>query len=326
MIGLRLLCVLAAIGLAGCASEGGVTGTGVSSISGNVVQVTQTSVAALALPFPIRVTVEELPSATAVTDADGAFTLRGAFSGTLTLQFANAADGTAIGPLSLEVPAGSSTVLENIEIRTMAPLPERVRPRAVRQLDVFGRADLIECAADGSGTLLVSDDGRPPRQYLAMLTADTVILDRDGAPLTCAELHAAGRPQVRVEGLLRLADQTIVATQVMVAQRRPARPDGDAPRAEGFRGVVSALFCSRDVIEVTQTEGPDSVRRLVHLGEDSELHCTDVPCRCADVMVGDDIAVRGRITPGLPGLVEATVVTVDSPAARFEAPPSVAYS
>jgi hypothetical protein len=313
MRAIRLFCLLAMLALAGCAAEGGVTGTGIASVSGNVVQVSQTAAAPAALPFPIRVTVQELPSATAVTDADGAFTVRGAFSGTVTLQFANAADGSPIGPLALEVPAGSSTLLENIEIHTAAPLPERVRPRAVRQLDVFGHLDLVECAADGTGTLLVSDNGHPPRQYLATLTADTVILGRDGAALTCAELSATHRPPLRVEGLLRLADQTIVATLVVVSQGHPPRPADDQPRAERLRGVVTAVACARGLIEVAQAEAPEPIHRIVHLGDRTEVRCAGMPptlCSCADIAVGDGLAVRGYITPGRPGVVEATLVTL----------------
>ena len=52
-----------------------------------------------------------------MTAADGTFALTGQFSGAITLQFSNAASGAALGPLPLEIPAGSVTVLENIEIR-----------------------------------------------------------------------------------------------------------------------------------------------------------------------------------------------------------------
>jgi hypothetical protein len=36
----------------------------------------------------------------------------------------------------------------------------------VRQFDVFGRADMVDCNADGTGIVLVTDQGRPPRQVL----------------------------------------------------------------------------------------------------------------------------------------------------------------
>ena len=186
--------------------------------------------AAVALPFPIRVTVAEVPEVTAVTDDDGTFALRGRFSGAVTLQFSNAATGAPIGPLPLEIPAGSVTVLENIEITTTAPEPDRVQPRAVRQFDLAGRIDLAECGDDG--TLLVTDGARPPRQFLITLTADTDIVSRDGTPLDCSALRAGRR--VRVEGFLRLRTLTLVATEVIVAP--PPAPPPDAPRRERFRG------------------------------------------------------------------------------------------
>jgi hypothetical protein len=305
----RLLVLLALIG--GCA-EGGVSGTGISAVSGNVVQVSDDAALA-ALPFPIRVTVEQLPSASAVTDAAGAFTLRGAFSGAITLQFSNAADGAAIGPLALEVPAGSSTVLENIEIRLAAPPADRVRPRAIRQLDVFGRLDMADCGADGSGTLLVIDDGRPPRQFLARLTTETVIARPDGTLLTCADLQDGRHPPVLVEGLLRDADRTIVATRVTVGPRRPPPPDDGMPRPERLRGVATAVACARGIIEMTQLVDAERVRRTIRLDGDTEVRCGVSPsraCSCGDIAPGDTLQVGGILRPADPGLVHAETVTV----------------
>jgi len=305
------LVVLAIV--AGCASEGGVTGTGIASVSGNIVQISRTAAVTAALPFAVRVTVEQQPSATATTDADGTFTVRGAFSGAITLQFSNADDGSPIGPLPLEVPVGSSTVLENIEILTSAPVGERVRPRAVRQLDVFGRLDMTECAGDGTGTVLVSDSGRPARQFLATLTADTLIHGRAGGTLTCAQLSALHRPEVRVEGLLRLSDQTIVATFVMVTEGRPAPPADDVPRPERVRGEVSAISCALGVMEVAQDLGLDQVTRVIRIEPDTEVECAGTPpapCTCAAIAIGDAVTVHGDITPGRPGEVTARRIAI----------------
>jgi hypothetical protein len=311
---LRLAALLLLAAIAGCA-EGGVTGTGIASVSGNIVQISDMAAVTAALPFAVRVTVEQQPSATATTDADGTFTVRGGFSGAVTLQFSNADDGSPIGPLSLEVPVGSSTVLENIEIRTGAPLAERVRPRAVRQLDVFGRLDMIECADDGTGTVLVSDAGRPSRQFLATLTADTIIHGRNGASLTCAQLRALHRPEVRVEGLVRLADQTIVATFVMVTDARPSPPAADVPRPERIQGVVMGIDCQRGELDVAQDLGPDQVTRVVRIEPATEVLCAaqpPVPCTCADIGPGEPVTVHGDLTPGHPGEVVARRITLDA--------------
>ncbi|MGH7787314.1 MAG: hypothetical protein ACRERC_10640 [Candidatus Binatia bacterium] len=231
---IRLALLLQCLPWLGCASEGGIAGTGASAVSGNITLVSeQTALQDAALPFPIRVSISEFPGIESVTDAAGAFALRGDFSGAVTLQFANADSGADIGPLALEIPAGSSTLLENIEIRTNAPRGERVRPAAVRQRDVFGRIDVVDCSA---GVLLVSDDGRPPRQFMVRVTADTVIVRRDGTQLRCGALSDG--LAVQVEGALRLADQTIVAAQITVLARR-APPAGGPPRTP-LADVVAA--------------------------------------------------------------------------------------
>lgn len=302
----RLVCALLLAALAaGCGAEGGVTGTGIaSSVSGNVVAV---SADAAAPPFPIRVTVDEAPAVTAVTAADGAFDLSGRFSGAVTLTFARADDGAPIGQLPLEVPAGSVTVLENIVIDAAAPPPDRVQPRAVRQLDVGGRLDMAECGIHG-GTILVSDGAPRPRQFLVLLTADTQILSRDGAALACAALRIGRR--VRVEGFLRLRTLTLVATTVIVAPA-PAPPPG-APRRERFRGIAIAVDCEGGEIALAQATDGDVVRRRLRLTEASDIECGDPPrrCRCDAIAAGDLLRGTGTIFPRAPGLVVVDALAV----------------
>jgi hypothetical protein len=312
---LWLLTCIALAACGGLSSEGGVTGTGISAISGNIAAVREQDAAAheLTLPFPIRVTIAEFPAIEDITDAEGIFQLDGAFSGALTLQFSNAENGDEIGPLSLEVPAGSQAVLENIEITTAAPPSERVRPRAVRLFDVFGRADVIECNADGSATLLLTDDGRPPRQFMIALTAETEIVRRDGAALTCADIHRGAA--LKVEGFLRQADQTLIALRLVVAAARPPQP-GPSPRPERLRGRVHEVSCERDVIHVDQ-DGADSARRVVRLSDRTEFRCqpdAQAPCDCSAIAVGAPIAVTGVIFPERPGQVQADVVFPQSSA------------
>jgi hypothetical protein len=304
---LRALLLLVCAALAGCASEGGVTGTGISaSVSGNVTLVTEGLPSAL--PFPIRITVDQAPALTAVTDADGAFVLRGGFSGAVTLQFSNAVDGTSIGPLALEIPAGSVTVLENITIDTAAPPAARVQPTAVRQFDVVGRIDLVECGRDAA-TLLVTDNARVPRQFLIDLVTTTEIVSRAGEPLVCSDLRAG--LQVRVEGLLRPRTQVLVATQIIVAPPPPPAPD--TPRRERFRGLVAAVDCARGELAVEQSTAMDAVRRVVRIADATDVRCAGGQpprCTCADIGAGDGIQVTGSIFPGRPGLVVADSLTV----------------
>jgi hypothetical protein len=334
----RSIWLLACVLLAGCgaASEGGVTGTGISAISGNIAVVSDSSAANMllgarptmlstagapatrlgavrqsqnqvTLPFPIRVTIAEFPDVTAMTDDGGAFQLDGEFSGDLTLVFTNAQTGAEIGPLALEIPSGSQTVLENIEIRTNAPVAERVQPRAVRQFDVFGHVDMVECAEDGSGTVLLTDNGRPARQFMVVLDEDTEITSKAGSPLTCADIQVGAN--LRVEGLLRQRDRVLFAVVVVVSASRPPQP-GPSPRPERLRGVVHTVSCGRGTVEVDQ-RGADPVRRTVRLTDQTEFQCAaELPggCDCSAIAVGASIAVTGTILPARPGQVRADVV------------------
>jgi hypothetical protein len=267
------------------------------------------------LPFPIRVTIAEVPGVASTTDAEGTFQLAGAFSGALTLQFANADDGTEIGPLALEVPSGSQTVLENIEIRIDAPLSERVQPRAVRQFDVFGSVDLIECSADGTGVVMLTDHGTPPRQFLARLGVETEIVAPGGEPLTCADIRPGAT--LRAEGFLRRDDRTIIALEVVVAAPRPPQP-GPSPRPERLRGVVRGVFCERGLVEVEQDGAVDRIRRVVRLTDRTEFRCAPEvlgPCDCAAIRVGESIGIAGTVLPERPGQVRADLVLIGAPGA-----------
>lgn len=299
----RLLALL--VLLAGCGSEGGVTGTGINaSVSGSIVQVG-------APPVGIRITVAEAPEVTTVAADDGTFVLRGRFAGAVTLLFSDDATGAEIGPLALEVPAGSVTLLENVAIDRSAPPPARVQPLAVRQLDIVARVDLAEC--DGTGaTVLVSDEAR--RQFLVALTAETEIVARDGTALDCAALRVGRR--VGVEGFLRLRDQTLVATRVVVAPPRPAAPDD--PRRERFRGVALAVDCALGEVVINQRLDGELIRRLLRLTERSEVRCGSEmrACGCADIAVGSTVSGSGTIFPRSPGVVIVDDVLVTPPARR----------
>jgi hypothetical protein len=301
----------------GCGSsastEGGVTGTGISaSVTGNISLVDESASLTMVLPFPIRVTIAEVPGVESTTDANGAFALRGSFSGAITLQFSAADSRAELGELALEVPAGSETVLENIEIRAAAPPPDRIRPSAVRQFDVFAHVDVADCTADGTGSFVVVDDGRPPRQFLVRVTAETMITTRDGSALRCADLRNGDA--VQVEGILQRADQTIVAGTVVVVSMRPPPPT-PGPRPERVRGVVRAVGCDRGLIEVEQRGVDETVRRIVQLVETTEILCAGeppTPCSCADIAVGDPIGIAGLLFPERPGIVVAQTIVVDA--------------
>ena len=307
----RRVWLLACAALVGCASsEGGVTGTGVSAISGNIVLVSdQQAPAAAALPFPIRVSIVEAPEVETTTE-DGTFELMGSFSGAVTLDFANATDGTQIGPLALEIPAGSQTVLENIEIHLAAPPDERLQPRAVRQFDVFGRVDQIECNADGSGLAQILVDSAQRHQILVTLTPETDIVNRRGTELGCGDIGRGAA--VRVEGFVRRNDQSLIALVVVVAPARAAGP-GPAPRPERARGTVDGVDCARGLVSIDQETDGDSVRRIVRLTETTEFQCdqeSSAACDCGAIVVGAPIGVDGVIFPERPGQISAELVVI----------------
>ena len=301
----RLLALL--VLLAGCGSEGGVTGTGINaSISGSIVQISA------APPGAIRITVAEVPAVTTVAAGDGTFALRGRFAGAVTLLFSDDASGAEIGPLVLEIPAGSVTLLENVTIDRAAPPPARVQPLAVRQFDIVARVDLAEC--DGArASVLVSDAAG--RQFLAALTEETEIVARDGTALDCADLRVGRR--VGVEGFLRLRDRTLVATRVVVAPARPAPPD--APRRERFRGLAVAVDCGLGEIVLSQRLDGEPVRRRLLLTANSDVRCgaAERACGCADIAVGSGLTGSGTIFPRRPGMVVVDVVSVTSPTRRL---------
>jgi hypothetical protein len=309
-ITLWLLACLVAVGCA--SSEGGVTGTGITAISGNIVLVSNQAApdGSGALPFPIRVSIAEVPGIDSTTDADGTFQLSGDFSGSLTLQFANANDGTSLGPLALEIPVGSQTVLENIEIHTDASPADRVQPAAVRQFDVVGRVDMIECSGDGSGVALITDGNRPGRQLLVNLTPDTDIETRDGTALACGDLTKGA--VVGAEGFVRREDQTLVASVVVVAPP-PSPGPGPQPRPERLRGKVDGVACMRGLIEIEQQSAADILHRIVRVTDSTEFLCESPlsgACDCSAIAVGAHISVAGLIFPDRPGQISAELIAI----------------
>ena len=253
------------------------------------------------LPFPIRVSGRRSPRAsTSTTDAQGTFKLNGPFSGAVTLQFTNAADGAPIGPLGLEIPAGSATLLENIEIRTDAAVPERIRPSAVRQLDVFGRLDLIDCA-DGEQRRVAGQRTTRARRARSWsrLTQDTLIAARDGSHPDLHRIWCAGRPRARRRAYCgwRIRPSSRCPSMVLGVSG-PPRSGCPGRALNALRGVVSAVACARGLLEVAQPQ--DQTAGAPHRPpgrRHGTAYAPTVPCRCTDVAVGDDITVRSRITP-----------------------------
>lgn len=183
----------------GCASEGGVVGTGVtSSISGNVAAVESNGAAGVtaaaahgALPFPIRVTIDEAPGLKDTTGAEGGFLLEGDFAGALTLRFSGPEGSLAA--LALDLPAGADLVLADIVVR---PHHGGAMPRETRQRNFFGRVRAIDCER---GALEIFDD--LSRVFgVRLLPITTILFGPTGREIGCVDMRV-GDP-VLVEGLV----------------------------------------------------------------------------------------------------------------------------
>ena len=112
--------------LASCAADGGSSGTGITSVEGNVATIQRDgammAAALMAAPTTnlagITVTVEGT-SAAAETDAGGRFVVRGTFEGRSTLRFARAADAVT-AQMTVVVPLGGTMTLHDVQLDVAA--------------------------------------------------------------------------------------------------------------------------------------------------------------------------------------------------------------
>ena len=312
----RLLWPLLAILLAACASsEGGVVGSGISAVTGNVVIVADSTGSSSqdGLPFALQVALDGAPNVVTTTDADGNFSLSGHFAGAITLRFADSRSGAELGRFALEVPVGSTTVLENIEIRPDDPAPTRVTPEVVKQFDAFGRIQTADCGPDGSGELLIVDESEAARtrQFLVRVLTDTEIARQDGEPLDCSDLVPGDR--VAVDGVLR-GDLTIAALQVVLAPQRGPAPDSQVRSVE-TRGQVSRTDCVGGLLLILDARIDPPFQQLVRIAPGADVQCLGAlptTCACTDIRVGDRIAVQGEIHVARPGRIDADVVRIET--------------
>jgi hypothetical protein len=300
---LRYLVLSMCIASLSCSSDGGPVGTGISStsaISGNVVDVqtatvTSSSSNALSALPPIQVSIDGLPNATTVADSGGNFMLSGDFDGTLTVRFTVPQFQVT---QQLDVPAGSTVVLQDIELQ-----PDGVVVQAARQLDFFGTVDLVDCT---DGTLLIHDRRAGGMQFLVHLDDQTSFVDAAGEAQTCAAIRM-GSP-IAVEGSIAYAtDRTITALTVTLA---PMPPPPQRPQLDlRFSGTVAALDCSVGLVVVD-----DSIQRTaVQLTAQTRLTGATGPLTCPDLHLGDPVRGEGLINLRMPGVIVANQLVVTGP-------------
>jgi hypothetical protein len=295
----RMACafaVLLLLGLTGCSSEGGVVGSGISSVQGNVIDVQLDtgsegeggggSGAAGNGVVPVLVSIDDTQLET-LTDVDGQFSLDGDFSGTVTVRFKNPNDGESLGTLSLEVAPGATVFLRDVEIRRDLDLADAVMVGAPLQLNLAGTVSETDCA---NGVVVVVDDTVQRKAFTLRLNAATDLVDSKDNLLGCADL-VRGAAVVLEEGILDLEDRSITAVRLVLEPgKRPVlRTEIQVAR----RGVVLRAECERgSVIYIVDSQLQDLVR--VELTPATRLACVnEISCSCNDLRFGKVVEVRG---------------------------------
>jgi hypothetical protein len=147
--------------LCACGSDGGVGGTGISTISGNVAiggaAVTRTSADLEGITIGLRGT-----NLRTVTDTHGDFELEGEFDGEVTVEFTER-DGT-VNMLPLDVPLGGIVSLRNVRFARGAAMPDSI------DLD-FEATVVIDAVCDeNAGMVQVADRGARPNAFTVDVT------------------------------------------------------------------------------------------------------------------------------------------------------------
>jgi len=181
--------------LASCAADGGSSGTGITSVEGNVATIRRDGAmmaALMAAPTTnlagITVTVEGT-SAAAETDAGGRFVVRGTFEGRSTLRFARAADAVA-AQMTVVVPLGGTMTLHDVQLDVAAETGVADNRHAV--FDALVQE--TDCAGDTLSLVSVSHE---EGGYVYMVDLSTTFLhDGSGTAVDCAQLRAGDRVHV----------------------------------------------------------------------------------------------------------------------------------
>lgn len=190
-LGWLTLCV--ALILGGCGADGGVGGTGISTITGNVsigaAAETNTTSDLEGIGVGIRGT--DIRTA---TDKRGAFELVGEFDGQVSLQFTER-DGTIDDMPGVDVPSGGVVALLNVRFSRGRATPERI------EVD-FNATIVQDAVCDGGTPTVVVLDRNQRNTYGVLLDGASYSVDQlrcpEDTPAACTEL-LAGRT-LRISG------------------------------------------------------------------------------------------------------------------------------
>jgi hypothetical protein len=186
--------------LASCAADGGSSGTGITSVEGNVATIQRTGAMASALTAAtptglggIAVTVEGTDAA-AETNADGDFVVRGKFEGRATLRFERAADAVD-ADMTIVVPLGGTLTLHDVQIDVAAQAAAAANRHVVFDALISG----ADCVA---GTLSLVSVSNEEGAYVYRVDLTTTFLhDAAATVVACEQLRAGDR--VHVEAIAR---------------------------------------------------------------------------------------------------------------------------
>lgn len=186
--------------LAGCASDGGQRGTGISVAAGNVASV-RTGTPATVDHIDVSIEGTDLHTTTA---ADGSFVLQGTFAGDTALRFERAPDVPS-ARLPVSAPAGCRLDVQDVVIDAASGAAEASRVDVTFE----GRIEVLACA-DGRVTLAsVHREADDLETYDVTLTGSR-LADADGTALACADLRVDDRLDVQgtfaVDGSIEDAD------------------------------------------------------------------------------------------------------------------------
>lgn len=327
----RYFCVVAtllilATNVIGCTStsEGGIVGSGISSIQGNIVEVEAAAEAraatasgadggAAGAPLPVVVvSVDESAGSETTTDAAGEFRLEGDFAGTITIRFRDIADDTTLGTFVIEIGAGATVVLSDIEIRADLPDDARVQVRPPLQINLFGRVTARDCEA---GRLEIVDESPARNHFVLRVRDDSEIVNADdSAEVSCDRIRIDDRVTV-VEGIVDRDEGLIEAIKLRVQPVDPVPPPVVRVRR---RGIVVRTACARGFVHFQDTVPNDLVS--ARLTGDTAITCGPAsrPCRCEDIAFGDMIDVVGTRRADNARSIEALrLQAIPNPATAF---------
>jgi len=209
----HFLVVTAAALIAGCGTDGGVGGTGISTLTGNVSAGSRVArVAGEIEGIDVSIRGTDLKT---TTDAHGNFELEGSFDGAVTVDFRER-DGT-LSMLLARVPSGGIVSLRNVKFSQGQAWPEQI------DVDFEATVSGDPVCTDGSSSISVRDrDPYTPNDFAVSVDGNTNFESDDGCPESpdCDDL--ARNFTVRVRGVQ--ADDQIHADSVrLITCRTPGR-------------------------------------------------------------------------------------------------------